>query len=171
MSCIFLKKSNDGILYHSLFIHLVIWSSFNNSPENFAQNAGRLDAGQEIAPGSLYSLEPVWGQGAENHSSKLKGEWVPWRNLASRRSLTALWIRDCQVTWGCSHLICQPASLSLQTMSSRLCASAPPKSGCDRLWVTMVNSPNFICSYYSRVNITWLQLGLSEFKFYSFPQE
>lgn len=47
----------------------------------------------------------------------------------------------CQATWGCArfsvHLLPFPCRL---TISSRFCASAPPNSACDRLWVAMVTT-------------------------------
>lgn len=66
-----------------------IQASCHNSPARFVQNAGRVDTGEAVALGLIYSWKPVWGQRAEGHSGELKefsvGAWF------AGRSLTASW--------------------------------------------------------------------------------
>lgn len=100
-----------------------------------------MDIGEAMALGLAYSRKPGWGQRAESHSGDLKGERVPWRHLDCQRSLAVWGGGGCQATWGCArfsvHLLPFPCRL---TISSRFCASAPPNSACDRLWVAMVTT-------------------------------
>lgn len=74
---------------------------------------------------------------------------------------------------GLCSFLCPPAPISLPTdyILEVLCFCAPKLSLRQTLGCHGNNwHPNFICSYHSRVNITWLWLGLSEFKFYT-PME